>query len=187
MKAHEETNMLESMVVLIDTREQPTERAKKRYDALETPYERRTLSYGDYSYNAQLPNGKWLFEDGETVSGYAVVERKMHLDELASCLTHSRDRFEREFKRAKENNSRILLLVENASWENLLAGKYRSKFKPAAFYGSLTSWIIRYDIQIIFCKQELSGRMIREFLYRDLRERIERGEFDESRGYRLSL
>jgi hypothetical protein len=45
VKAHEETNMLESMVVLIDTREQPTERAKKRYEALEAPYERRTLSY----------------------------------------------------------------------------------------------------------------------------------------------
>lgn len=183
METFKKIEMLESMVILVDSREQPTDRAKKRYESFGFPYRRTTLSYGDYSYNAKLPNGKWLLDPSKTIQGLCVIERKMSLDELANCLTHSRDRFEREFKRAKENNSRILLLVENASWENLLAGKYRSKFKPAAFYGSLTSWIIRYDIQIIFCKQELSGRMIREFLYRDLRERIERGEFDESRGY----
>ena len=181
MKAHEETNMLESMVVLIDTREQPTERAKKRYEALEAPYERRTLSYGDYSYNAQLPNGKWLFEDGETVSGYAVVERKMHLDELASCLTHSRERFEREFQRAKDHGARIFLLVENATWENLIAGRYRSKFNEKAFFASLCAWLVRYDLQLVFCKEETSGKIIKELLYRDLKERITRGEFDEGR------
>lgn len=182
METFDRIEMLESMVVLIDNREQPTEKARKRYEAFGFPYKRVTLSYGDYSYNAQLPDGTWLFDDRKTVKPLCIIERKMSLDELAACFTHSRDRFEREFKRAKENNSRILLLVENASWENLLAGRYRSKFKPAAFFGSLTAWIIRYDIQLVFCKEELSGRIIREFLYRDLRERIERGEFDEGRG-----
>lgn len=182
MEAHEETNMLESMVVLIDTREQPTDRAKKRYDSLEAPYERRTLSYGDYSYNAQLPSGDWLFDEKEVVSGYAVVERKMHLDELASCFTHSRERFEREFQRAKDHNARIFLLVENASWENLLAGKYRSKFNPKAFLASLCAWLVRYDIQLVFCKEESSGKIIKELLYRDLKERIARKEFDERTG-----
>ena len=183
METFDKLEMLDSMVIYVDSREQPNDRAKKRYESFGFPYERKTLSFGDYSYNAKLPNGNWLFDPSKTVSGFCVIERKMSLDELANCLTHSRDRFEREFKRAKENNSRILLLVENASWENLLTGKYRSKFRPAAFYGSLVAWIIRYDIQVIFCKQELSGRMIREFLYRDLKERIERGEFDETRGY----
>jgi ERCC4-type nuclease len=181
VKAHEETNMLESMVVLIDTREQPTDRAKKRYEALEAPYERRTLSYGDYTYNAQLPNGKWLFEDGETVSGYAVVERKMHLDELASCLTHSRERFEREFQRAKDHGARIFLLVENATWENLIAGRYRSKFNEKAFFASLCAWLVRYDLQLVFCKEETSGKIIKELLYRDLKQRIMDGFFDEHR------
>ena len=179
METFNKIEMLESMVVLVDSREQPTDRSKKRYESFGFPYERTTLSYGDYSYNAKLPNGKWLFDTSETVKGLCIVERKMNLDELANCLTHTRDRFEREFQRAKENNSRILLLVENASWENLLAGRYRCKFRPAAFFGSLTSWIVRYDLQVIFCKQELSGKMISEFLYRDLRNRIERGEFDE--------
>ena len=180
MDTYEQIAMLDSMKIYVDTREQPTDRAKKRYESLEAPYERRTLSYGDYSYNAQLPNGKWLFDENETVSGYAVVERKMHLDELAACLTHSRERFEREFQRAKEHNARIFLLVENATWENLLAGRYRSKYNEKAFFASLCAWLVRYDLQLVFCKEETSGKIIKELLYRDLKERIARGEFDES-------
>lgn len=178
MQPFDEKEMLESMVVLVDSREQPTDRAKKRYESLGCPYKRATLSYGDYTYNAKLPSGEWLLDDSKTVSGFAVVERKMNLDELASCLTHSRDRFEREFKRAKENNARIFLLIENATWENLLNGKYRSKFNPKAFFASLIAWMVRYDIQLIYCKEETSGQIIKELLYRDLKERIERQQFN---------
>lgn len=179
MQPHDEIEMLKSMVVYTDTREQPTKRAFKRYEAFGVPFERKTLSYGDYTYNAQLPSGKWLFDEDKTVSGYAVVERKMDLDELANCLTHSRDRFEREFQRAKEHNARIFLLVEDATWENLMNGKYRSKFNANAYLASLCAWIVRYDLQLVFCKEESSGRIIKELLYRDLKERIERGELDE--------
>ena len=70
------------------------------------------------------------------------------------------------------------MIVENGNWENLLAGKYRSKFNHNAFLASLAAWIVRYDLQIIFCKQEISGRLIKEFLYRDLKDRAEKGEFD---------
>lgn len=182
METYSKIAMLDSLVVLIDSREQPTPKAKKRYEAFGFPYQRSTLSYGDYAYNCILPNGEWLYDTSKTVAAKCVLERKMDLDELAQCLTRYRDRFEREFKRAKEHNARIFLLVENATWENLLNGKYRTKVRPAAFYGSLISWIIRYDLQLIFCKEEISGQMIREFLYRDLRERIEKGEFDEAGG-----
>ena len=179
METYDKIAMLESMVILVDSREQLTDRAKKRYELFGFPYKRSTLSYGDYAYNAKLPNGEWLFDPEKTITASCVIERKMNLDELASCLTHSRDRFEREFQRAKEHEARVILLVENASWENLLAGKYRSKMNPSSFIGSLISWIIRYNIQPIFCKEEISGRMIREFLYKDLKDRIERGEYDE--------
>ena len=182
MQTFDKIQMLESMVILTDTREQPTDRAAKRYEAFKFPHRKATLSYGDYAYNAQLPNGEWLYDESKTIEAGAVVERKMNLDELASCLTRFRERFEREFKRAWENGANIFLVVENANWEALLSGKYRSRFNPSAFFGSLTSWIVRYDIKVIFCKEELSGRLIREFLYRDLRDRIEKGEFDEYSG-----
>ena len=178
MDIFEQEAMLQSMTILVDTREQNTDRARRRYATFGAPYKRATLSYGDYCYNAQLPSGKWLYDEGQVVSAPIAIERKMNLDELAMCFTKERVRFEREFKRAKANNARIFLLIENATWENLLNGKYRSRFNKAAFLASLAAWIIRYDLQLIFCKEETSGRLIKEFLYRDLKERIGRGEYD---------
>lgn len=171
----DEKKMLASMVVLVDRREQPTVRAKKRYESFGIPYRKATLSYGDYAYNVLLPDGKWLFDEDKTLTPCMAIERKMNLDELASCFSHSRDRFEREFQRAKDNGARIFLLVENASWENLMNGRYASKLNQNAFFASLCSWLIKYDIQLVFCKEETSGKIIKELLFRDLKHRIETG------------
>lgn len=179
METYAKIEMLESMKILVDRREQPTERSRRRYESFGMPYEYATLSYGDYTYNAKKPNGEWLFDESKTISAPVVVERKMNLDELASCFTHSRDRFKREFERAKEHNAKVYLLVEDATWENLLNGKYRSKFNAKAYLASLCSWIVRYDLCFINCKAESTGRIIKEFLYRDLLARIDKGEFDD--------
>lgn len=179
MQSDEIKKVLDSMVILVDRREQPTERAQKRYSSFGVPYRMVTLSYGDYTYNAQLPDGTWLFNESTTILPTMAIERKMSLDELASCFTHSRERFEREFRRAKEHGARIILLVENANWENLMNGKYTSKFNQKAFFASICSWMIRYDIQPVFCKEETSGRIIQELLYRDLKNRIEHDQIGE--------
>lgn len=58
-----------SIEILVDTREQPTKRAMKRYERFGCPHRRCTLSYGDYSsYNATLPDGSSLYDAEETVS-----------------------------------------------------------------------------------------------------------------------
>lgn len=165
---------LKTFSVLIDTREQVTDRAKKRYSLFGCPHERATLDYGDYTYNCEV-NGQKIFNTSVLTSSKCVVERKMNLDELAGCFTRDRARFQREFERAKENGARIYLLVENATWENLLNGRYRSKFKPAAFEASILAWQARYDMKIIFCKEDTSGKLIKEILYRELKERLESG------------
>ena len=176
MEAFEEQVILDSFEIIIDTREQPTKKAEERYKAFEVPHSRHTLSYGDYTYNLTLPGGK-LHDTSVTVQPPCIVERKMDLDELAMCFTRSRARFQAEFERAKQNNARIYLLVENGSWEKLIGHKYRSKYNPVAFLASLTAWMVRYDLQVIFCSPLTSGRMIKELLYRDAKERLERGEF----------
>ncbi len=168
---------LKSFRILIDTREQDTARARKRYASMGAPYERATLSYGDYTYNAVLPDGRPIYNTSETIKAKAVIERKYALDELAQCFTRGRDRFEREFTRARDNGCRIYLLVENASWENLINGKYRTRFNANAFTASQIAWMVRFNMNVIYCKEETSGRLIKEILYRDLKERLERGEF----------
>lgn len=177
----EQQAVLKSFEVICDTREQDTERARQRLNALGVPYTRAKLNYGDYSYNATLPDGTKLFDDTKPINPPCTIERKMSLDELEGCFTRSRDRFRREFERAQEQNARIYLIVENASWENLINGKYRSKMHPDAFLASLEAWMIRYNLNVTFCKAETSARLIKEILYRDFKERLERGEFDNGK------
>ena len=163
---------LESAFILVDSREQPSQRADRRYKSFEIPYKRCTLDYGDYAINCTLRCGKSLYDVSERVSADVVIERKMNLDELAGCFTHSRKRFQKEFERAKSRNAKIYLLIENASWENLINGKYRSKFNAKAFKASLTAYMARYNAQVIMCKAETSGTLIKEILYRELKEML---------------
>lgn len=180
MNHFEVENCLRSMEVLVDTREQDTERARDRYSRFPCPYTRQALSYGDYAYNFVLPDGSPFIQNTpHEITTPVAVERKMNLDELAGCFTRSRERFEAEFARAKENGARIYLLVENATWEKLLAGKYRSQYNPAAFLASILAWQIRYNLQLIMCKEETSATLIYEILKRDLKERLGGGEFDQ--------
>lgn len=177
MDIFEQREVLRSFEILIDTREQDTDRARERYERMDVPVNRAKLNYGDYTYNAMLPDGTAIFDTEQPVNPLCAVERKMSLDELAMCLGKDRKRFQKEFDRAKEANARVILLCENATWENLMNGRYRSRLNANAYLGSLTAWAIRYNLQLVFCKEETSGRLIREFLYRDLKERLERGEF----------
>lgn len=168
---------LDSMVILHDSREQPTDQARRRYETFGIPHEKATLDFGDYTYNATLPSGEHIFYQPGRIYPRCAVERKMNLDELAMCFTKERERFAAEMDRARICGSRMFLLVEDATWENLIAGRYRSRFNAKAFLGSLTAWEIRYNLGVIFCKAESSGRIIKEILYRDLKERLTNGEF----------
>lgn len=134
------------------------------------PYERETLNFGDYS--AKFPIGDdWLKLN-------VAVERKMDFGELAQCFCKGRARFAREFDRAAKNNAKIYLLIENASWEDAYLGNYRSEMKPKAFIASILAWLARYDCQVIFCNQRTSGKLIRDILYREGREMLERMMLD---------
>lgn len=176
MDLFEQKEVLDSFRIIVDTREKETPQARRRYHAFEVPYDRATLSYGDYAYNCTLANGEPLYDESETLAPVCVVERKMSLDELAGCLGRTRGRFEREFDRALAAGSRVFLIVEGATWEDLLTGHYRSKLHPNAFAASLAAFMVRYGVNVIFCKAETSGRLIKEILYRDLKERLKNGE-----------
>lgn len=163
--------------VIADTREQSTPKANERYKAIGVPVQRATLNYGDYCANVFLPSGKPLHDISETISAPCVIERKMSIDELAGCFGRGRDRFRREFQRAAEAGATVYLLIENCTYEAIVNHRYRSKFHPDALLASLFAWAVRYDLRLIFCKAGTSGRVIKEILYRDIKERLERGEY----------
>lgn len=177
MDIFDQKAVLQTFSIIADSREQDTPKARRRYNSMGVPVERATLDYGDYTYNAVLPNGMPIYNASERILPAVTIERKESLDELAQCFTRSRERFRREFQRAAANNARIYLIVENANFENLANGKYRSKFNANAFVGSVTAYMVRYNMGLLFCKEDTSGRLIKEILYRDLKERLERGEY----------
>lgn len=178
MDHFEVENILSTFRIIADTREQNTPKAKDRFKAFGVPVERATLKYCDYCANITLPDRGPLYNTSETIIPSCCIERKMSLDELAGCFTRSRERFQREFERAHDAGARVFLLVEGASWESIENHRYRSKLNPKAFKASLDAWMIRYNITPIFCRTDTSGRRIRDILYRDIKERLERGDFD---------
>lgn len=159
---------LDGMVCLLDTREQDTPRLRARLRDIGVKYERHKLDFGDYSAKFPLLNGEWL-----DLSDKVVIERKMDLTELCDCYCRDRKRFVQEFARAKEAGAKVYLLIENATWENVYAGKYRSHMRANALVASILAWLARYNCQVIFCKSETSGKLIHDILYREANERLE--------------
>ena len=167
---------LESMMLLVDTREQPTEKLKTRIEEAGLPYVRKKLDFGDYSCSCVLADGTEL-----DFSKRIVIERKMDLDELCLCFGRERTRFVREFERAEAAGCKIYLLVENATWEKVYNGKYRSLMKPQSLIASIDAFRARYGMQLDFCRPETTGKLIRDILYRELKEHLQ-GETYDKRG-----
>lgn len=168
MDPFEVETALERLTLIVDTREQDTKNLRRRLALIGYPSVRQKLDFGDYSIKTVLSDGTEY-----SLASRVVIERKMSLGELCNCYCQGRGRFSREFERAREAEAKIYLLIENANWENILTGKYRSKMAPNALIASLTAWLARYDCQLIFCKAESSPRLMKEILYREMKERLE--------------
>lgn len=177
MQPHEIDNCISSMKIYVDSREHPSEEYIKRCESFGIPYERKHLDYGDYTYSFTLPNGQEAHSE-DPVCGAAVIERKMSLTELSGNLCQEHDRFVREMERAKAHNANVYLIVENGTWEKIINHKYNTQFNEKAYLRRLLGLSIRYGVKVIFIQKELSGRMIREILEKELRIRLEAGEYD---------
>ena len=134
------------------------------------------LKVGDYTIAVQLPSGEVInFQDK------IVIERKKDLNELCCNFFDKKDeegktRLERELERAKEQNIKVILLVEVDNMHSkILSSKYfrfdkASKVSPKAFNSILRSLQAKYDISIEYCKREDSARLIHDILYYHARE-----------------
>ena len=158
---------LRNIIYCIDTREQPTAAFEKRVAYLQ-PYERETLSAGDYTAKTLLPDGTWFYAP-------VAIERKMSLTEIAGNFCRERDRFRAEFNRARDAEIRLYVLIERSSWEDAYAGAYRSKMKPQSMIASLITWMARYKCTVIMCsRSDTGGKLIRDILRYEMREALER-------------
>ena len=166
--------MLESMVILVDTREHPNRKFEKRVAGFGCSWERTKLDFGDYSCKYTELNGSEI-----SLANTVVIERKQDGNELAMCFGTQRKRFEREFKRAQEAGALIYLLVEEECWESLYTGqygksaRYRSKLNPITLTASIHAWQAMYRKNLQFCEADTTGPLIADILKYELREVLE--------------
>ena len=156
---------LKNLTVICDTREQDRH-VSEYFQKQKIPIITRKLDTGDYS--CQL--GDATFEKD------IVVERKRNLDEVCGNFTVERERFEREFLRAKAYGTKVILIIENASWTDIFLGNYRSKTSPKSLLGSLLSWMVRFNITVTFCKPEETAKLIYSIFYYHAKEELTNGK-----------
>ena len=158
------TDELKNLTIICDTRERDTH-CEEYFKKNKIPCIVRKLDTGDYSCQ--------LGESGETTfEREIVVERKRNLDEICGNFTVERERFEREFLRAKAYNTKVVLVIENASWTDIFLGNYRSKVSSKSLLGSLLSWMVRFNITVTFCKPEETARIIYGIFYYYAKEKL---------------
>ena len=159
---------LKSIVIQVDTREKKRGHIRAALEELGCHYVSQKLDFGDYSYRYTRPDGT---EEG--CSGQIAVERKANLDEICGNFTYGRDRFEREFQRAREKGAEVHLLVEDANWGKIKNHMYLSRLNPAALQGNLLSWVFRYDLRLWYNTTALAGEFIYKLFRYHLRNKLQ--------------
>jgi ERCC4-type nuclease len=153
--------LLRSITVLVDTREQQHQHILDYFDYKKIPYKSIKIEVGDYAIS--LPANQELGVIRDMYFPIA-IERKNSVDELVQSIK-DRTRFENELIRSQK--FRFSLLVEDPNgYENILRGNYRSQYAPNAFLGSLKSFETRYGFSTVFIPKGAAGNYLYlEFYY----------------------
>lgn len=139
--------ILKHIVVLIDSREKANSHITEYFDKHKIKYEVMALPSGDYSFALEeIPeldiNFKTYYYND------IVIERKNSLEELSGCFSQTRERFNDEWCRCRAR--RKYLVIENATYNDLLNGNYNTKYSSKSFLGSLHSFNAKYELEIEF-------------------------------------
>jgi len=154
--------LLKSIIIITDSREQVNNHITSWFDKKKLPYKEMTLKQGDYSFyipkNEELDIPRDIYFDKEIM-----IERKNSLDELSGNFGTGRDRFEKELSLAK---GKKYLLIERASYQDLVDGNYKAEYDKKAFLATLHTFINRYDLTVMFMpNNEYSAQWIYATFY----------------------
>lgn len=161
--------IIKSMVVLVDRREHEgvNQHILDYFDKKGISYKSKSLKYGDYSFylpkNEELGIVRDMYFDKDIV-----IERKNSLEELSQNFTTERDRLEKEFALAPKHK---VLLIENATYGDVVMGNYKTQYNEKSYWASLHSMWHRYDIPVIFMPdKKFTGCFMRGYFTYYLRE-----------------
>ena len=156
--------LLGSIRILVDTREQMNQHILEKLDRSGVSHESKKLEFGDYScylpINLNLGIVKPVY-----FTNKITIERKANLEELSGNLTQNRAQFENEMLRAKGSGCQLVLMVEDGSWADIEAGNYNTQFNSKAFMGSLLSFQVKYGLQISFVNKNMAASFVLGNMY----------------------
>ena len=119
----EQKQILDSMRIVYDSKEKENSHILTTLEKSGISYVKRGLPYGDYSVEIPANEELGIFKDLD-FSNKIVIERKNSLEELSGCFTETRDRLKKEFASAPEHK---IMLIENASYTDMVSGNYNTK------------------------------------------------------------
>lgn len=147
-------DLLNSLVIQIDKREQRNEHIVEWFDKNNINYMMKSFESGDYGFIIKKNEELGFCRDTHFVDEL-FIERKHDLDEIAVNLKESA--FINEIKRTMNIKNKYII-IENGSWDDIINHNYKSKYNEKAFYRTMLKLQSKYGIKIIFCKN--SGEMI---------------------------
>lgn len=169
----EQQEILESMKIIIDTREKKKEHITRYLDNKKIPYTVEKLDSGDYT--AMIPANPELGIPRDIyMSSTLTIERKASLEELSANLTKGRAQIESEFLRAR---GRMIIMIEDATYDDIINHKYNTQYNPKSFLATLKAFESRYGIETTFVSKRSAGNFIYHSLYYELREQLRTGKF----------
>lgn len=151
--------VLDSMTIIVDTREKKgkNDHILDFFNNKEIPWVKRKMDYGDYGFYVPANEELGIPED-ISFADKIMVERKANLEEISGNVTDKTKRIYRELASAPP---RKVLLIENASYADLVKGNYNTQFAPKSFWAALLSMWQRYDIPVFFMPdKKYSGQFI---------------------------
>jgi ERCC4-type nuclease len=152
--------LLSTLTVLIDTREQENHHITNYFDSKKILYKSKKNDTADYA--AMIPKNAELGIARDIYLPVA-IERKNSVDELASSIK-DRSRFENELIRSQKLT--FTMIVEDPNgYENIILGKYRSQYEPKSLLASLKTFESRYGFATVFIPKIASGNYIYHHLY----------------------
>lgn len=150
----EKKKLVDSMIILVDTREKKNDHITKYFDEHGILYEKKAMEFGDYSFyipaNEELSIPRPIYFENDII-----VERKASLEELSANFTTGRTRFEKEFAASKAEKK--YLLIENAEYGDLISGNYNTDYNKRAYWASLHSFNHKYNLEVFFIANEYSA------------------------------
>lgn len=148
-------NLLQTLTIIIDSREQDTKHITSYLDKRKIPHTVKKLDAGDYS--CMLPANP-LMGIMRDIYFPVAIERKNSLEELSANLSQERHRFESELLRARDID--LTLMVEGGSYEMIAQHRYDTQLNEKSFLATLFAFRHRYKVNVQFVQKNFAGPFI---------------------------